>query len=602
MSITEHFPVNWDLDTLYPFPESDTFRELLSQVQTDLRQLAADSEALAVPESSVASAAMWGDFLERLSDIQMRLEDMHSFTGCHAAADAANQELQRLEGVLAALEPLRTQVLTNVELAIRETDDALLRNWRARDDRLTRDAFFIEEARLNGAFRLPKAEELLAAELDVDGRQAWSRLYDRLSGQLRIEIMERGEIVRKSPGQINFDSPERSVRQNNFFAAQRAWNTLADSCAEALNHIAGSRLTRYRRLNVHDHLDRPLRMNRMQRETLDSMWGTISECKPVLKRYLDAKARWLGLKQLAWYDVQAPVSAAAASLSADDLSYDDACRIVVESLQSFSPEFGEFAKRALTQGWVEVEDRPGKRQGGFCTGFPKKHQSRIFMTYRNTPDSMSTLAHELGHAYHSYVLRDQPPLLQEYPMNLAETASTFAEAILAERQLAQADTDDLRRSLLDQSLSDAVAFLMNIHARFLFEDRFHQERHATEVSAERLSQLMRDAQQEAYLNSLDPQGWYPEFWISKLHFYIASWPFYNFPYTFGYLLSLGLFELRDHVPDFPTRFRNLLIASGSRQAEETVAESFGFDLRQPDFWRTGLEVVERRVNQFVNLT
>ena len=213
---------------------------------------------------------------------------------------------------------------------------------------------------------------------------------------------------------------------------------------------------------------------------------------------------------------------------------------------------------------------------------------------------MSTLAHELGHAYHSYVLRDQPLLLQDYPMNLAETASTFAEAILVTQQFKTA-TDAQRLSMLDRMLSDAVAFLMNIHARFLFEDRYHQERAEGAVSTARFSELMLEAQQEAYCDALDDAGWYPEFWVSKLHFYIAGWPFYNFPYTFGYLLSLGIYRLSEELDNFPDRVREFLIATGSREAEVAVSEAFGEDLTDPTFWQRSLDVVEDRINQFLEL-
>lgn len=224
------------------------------------------------------------------------------------------------------------------------------------------------------------------------------------------------------------------------------------------------------------------------------------------------------------------------------------------------------------------------------------------MTFTNTPDSMSTLAHELGHAYHSWVLRDEPLLLQEYPMNLAETASTFAEAVLGDRRLADAESAESKLAILDNMLSDAVAFLMNIHARFLFEDRFHVERREGELSAGRFSELMLEAQKDAYLDALDPDGWYPGFWISKLHFYISGWPFYNFPYTFGYLLSQGLYALAsDAGPDFPQQYRDLLIATGNRETEEAVGSTFGYDLRQPDFWNRSLDIVESRVNEFVRL-
>ena len=211
----------------------------------------------------------------------------------------------------------------------------------------------------------------------------------------------------------------------------------------------------------------------MQRETLETMWTTIVERKGILTKYLTKKAELLGIEQLALYDLHAPVDFSQAP--AQKLTWENACRTVIQTFEEFSAELGTFAQQALEQRWIEAEDRSGKRQGGFCTGLPTKKQSRIFMTFTESAVDMSTLAHELGHAYHSHVLRDQPLLLQDYPMNLAETASTFAEAILGDRQLADAQDNAARLKLLDQMLGDAVAFLMNIHCRFLFENRFYQE-------------------------------------------------------------------------------------------------------------------------------
>src|SRR6185436_13237098 len=141
--------------------------------------------------------------------------------------------------------------------------------------------YFLITRRKNAALRLPKSQELLAADLAVDGIHAWGRLFDRLSGSLKVQ--EQGKLVTRSPGQVQFDSPQRTVRENNFFAADAAWATIADSCAEAINHIAGTRLTTYRHVGLRDHLEAPLRHNRMTRETLDSMWSTITAGKGVLK-------------------------------------------------------------------------------------------------------------------------------------------------------------------------------------------------------------------------------------------------------------------------------------------------------------------------------
>jgi oligoendopeptidase F len=598
MSTTSEFAITWELDSLAPHPESEGFRSLLNAYAQDLRQLAADSEQLPAVGAADAAAA-WASLVERYADVHGRTEDLHSFVGCHAAADAGNRHFQHLEGELSALSPLRQQVLTNLELQAAGAEEEEFASFVAASEPLRRNEFFLQECRRNGAFRLAKPEELLANALDVDGRHAWGRLYDRLSSELRVEVMEQGELVRKSPGQVSWDSAERTVRQNNFLASQKAWATIADSCADALNHIAGSRLTRYERLGVQDHLDLPLRLNRMGRQTLETMWSTISERKPVLTKYLARKAELLGLERLTWYDVTAPLDLS--RRPAQKLAWDEACRTVVQTFDEFSAELGDFARQAFAERWIEAEDRSGKRQGGFCTGFPGKRQSRIFMTFTESADSMSTLAHELGHAYHSHVLRDQPVLLQDYPMNLAETASTFAEAVLQDRQLVDAPDDAAQLKLLDQMLGDAVAFLMNIHCRFLFEDRFHRERSGGELSAQRLTELMLNAQREAYCEALADDGWYGGFWISKLHFYISGWPFYNFPYTFGYLLSLGVYRLRDQVDDFPRKVRDFLIATGCQQAEDAVEFAFGEDLRQPAFWNGSLDIVQQRVEQFLEL-
>ncbi|MEZ6057360.1 MAG: M3 family oligoendopeptidase [Planctomycetaceae bacterium] len=607
MSDSAAYPVNWNLDSLYPHPETSEFRVLLEQLQADLGQLAAESEDL--PSFDV-DPGRWREFLDRMAETFARYDDLSAFIGCHAAADAGNKLFQRIEGVLSALGPRREQTLTNVELGLKTITEHRLETIASGHDGLSEILFFLQECRRNAELRLPKQLELLAADLSVDGIHAWGRVYDRLSGDLRIQLMEQGEVVLKSPGQVQFDDAERSVRKNNFYAANKAWNSIAESCAEALNHISGARLTKYRRLGVRDYLDAPLRLNRMSRDTLDTMWSTVQSRKDCLLRYFDAKSQLLGLEKLSWYDIQAPIPAPILSTSrsashqaaASELSWDAACATVSKTLNEFSSDFGAFAENAMKTGWVEAENRGGKRQGGFCTGFPTRQQTRIFMTFTGSPDSMSTLAHELGHAYHSYVLREQPLLLRDYPMNLAETASTFAEAILGDRRLAEAQSRHEKLSILDNLCADGVSFLMNIHCRFLFEDRFHQERQNGEVSADRLYELMEAAQKEAYLNALDDNGWNPSFWISKLHFYISGWPFYNFPYTFGYLLSTGLYAMaREQGESFSEPYRQFLLATGCQQTEEAVQSSLGYDLTKPDFWNKSLDVIAGYVDQFVTL-
>ncbi|HET6423108.1 MAG TPA: M3 family oligoendopeptidase [Planctomycetaceae bacterium] len=598
---TGRYPLSWDLESLFPTPNTPTFRTTLDAFSSRIKSLAEDAEKL--PAFQASTVTEWENFLQKYETVDAQYTDLSAYIGCQSAGDAENKLYQQLEAELSALGPYRERLATTVEFALKELSNDDFQQAIAASTYLTKISYFLKLKRRQATFRLPREQELLAADLAVDGLHAWGRMYDRLSGALRVTVIEKGKPVQKSPGQVLFDSPQRTVRENNFFAVDAAWATIEDSCADAINHIAGTRLTTYRRLGLKDHLEAPLMYNRMSRATLDSMWSTITAHKPVLKDYLDCKARWLGLEKLTWYDLAAPLPSIPGTVVDDDISYDQACDWIVEAFEQFSPELGSFARMALTEKWVEAENRSGKRQGGFCTSLPTPKVSRIFMTYTNSADSMSTLAHELGHAYHSWVLRDEPVFLADYPMNLAETASTFAEAVLNEQRLQRAKTDYEKLALLDGLLGDAVAFLMNIHARFLFENAFHVERAREELTAKRFGELMEAAQKEAYLGALADGGWNPRFWASKLHFYITSLPFYNFPYTFGYLLSLGVYAVgRDAGPSFPAQYRQLLMATGCQDAEDAVQSTLGFDLRGGEFWTKSLSIITSRVQQFRELT
>jgi oligoendopeptidase F len=596
------YPQTWDLDSLYPHPETESFQALFTELEESFRDLAKSVGLLPPPSPAAEAGKAWIQFLDDWARLKARKNEVDTFIGCHAAADAANKVFRMYEARLSSLSPLEEQVATELEFSLQGCDAASLAEFIEAAPDLSRIAFFLRERQDASRFRLPKDQELLAADLSVDGLHAWGRLYDRISGDLRVRVMQRGEIVEKSPGQVQFDDPSRTVRENNFHASRIAWSTIADTCADALNHLSGTRLTKYRRLGLADHLAVPLHENRMQRETLETMWSEITAFKPLLAKYLAQKARLLKLEKPCWFDLQAPLPEKHLGEADPRIPYDTACEMILSAFGDFSPELSDFARMSLENSWVEADNRSGKRQGGFCAGLPLQQQSRIFMTYTSTADSMSTLAHELGHAYHSWVLKDEPLLLQDYPMNLAETASTFAESVLGEARLSSPG-EASQLAILDGMLADAVSFLMNIHARFLFEDRFHRERLKGELTPERFSELMAQAQREAYCDALDENGLYDQFWVSKLHFYISGYPFYNFPYTFGYLLSLGLYALADRFGDgFPERYRQLLINTGCMQAEEAVFRTFDQDLTKPDFWRNSLQVVGNRVHRFLELS
>ncbi|SET05642.1 oligoendopeptidase, pepF/M3 family [Salinibacillus kushneri] len=422
-------------------------------------------------------------------------------------------------------------------------------------------------------------------------------MYDTIVGSMTIPITIDGKTEELSVGQANnlstHGNPE--IRKEVFDRLEEAWSEKEELFAKTLNHLAGFRLHVYEKRGWDDFLKEPLEYNRMQKSTLQAMWNAISKHKKPFVDYLNKKAHLLGKDKLDWYDLNAP-------LSNDDetLSFQEGAQFILKHFHSFSPKMAQFAEKAFEEAWIEAEDRPGKRPGGFCTSFPLSGQSRIFMTYNGSMSNVATLAHELGHAFHSYTLQSMHPLNRNYAMNVAETASTFAESIVSDASVNEAKTAEQRKSLLEAKLQRSVAMFMNIHARFLFESRFYEERKQGIVPASRLNELMVEAQREAYAGAINEV--HPRFWASKLHFYITDVPFYNFPYTFGYLFSLSIYaKAREEGASYEEKYMALLRDTAIMPVEELVMKHLGEDITEESFWEKGIQLCIKDVEAFIEL-
>jgi oligoendopeptidase F len=310
---------------------------------------------------------------------------------------------------------------------------------------------------------------------------------------------------------------------------------------------------------------------------------------------LRLKARWLGVPALNWYDLSAPL----VPREENQFPWDDARRSVERAFARPYPELAEFVRMIFEKQWVDWEPRSGKRPGGFCTSSLLTNEARIFMTYRDTLGDVLTLAHEAGHAYHSYLMRDLRPYARSYPMTLAETASTFGELILTHGLLDDPSVTPMDKTrILDMEISHAAIYLLDIPTRFEFEKSLYEERGRGEVPLSRLKTLMVETQRRVFGDALAEGGEDPYFWASKLHFYITGVTFYNFPYTFGFLLSRGLYSMfREKGRPFLSRFEELLRLTGSDTAENVVRRTIGRDLESPDFWAEVLQSLEEPLGQ-----
>lgn len=591
----------WDLDQIFPggtkSGELQTKLQTLQQQMKAYKQILEDWNFEQDPDTAVLA-----EILEKQETIGKGLGQagtfVHMYHDAYMDDEHANVVMGQIMDLYSEIQKL-SNVFTKKLVAIADSDwQQLLAqdNWKE-------VAFALHEIREQGKRLLSEEEEKLIADLNKDGISAWSRLYDTVVSIMTIPFTDAdGKEQELSVGQAMnrmYADPDPVVRKQLFENWEAAWSKYAPIFADTLNHLDGYRITLQKAHQRDGYLDEPLEYNRMTKETLDAMWTAVAENKQPFVDFLQQKAALFGMEKLGWQDVDAPV--ALGDMEPTRFTYDEACDFVIENFATFGTELAEFSKHALENRWVEAEDRSNKRPGGYCTSLPEWKESRIFMTFTGSPNDTSTLAHELGHAFHSYVMRDLPALNQGYAMNVAETASTFAETIIGNATVKNAASPEEKISLLNAKLENATAMFMNIHARFLFEDAFYKERTKGIVSEKRLNELMLDAQKEAYADSLST--YHPHFWCSKLHFFMDSVPFYNFPYTFGFLFSLGIYaEYLKQPEGFEQKYIALLRDTGSMKVEDLAKKHLDVDLTNVDFWAAGIELMKQDAAEFIRLT
>jgi len=588
--------MRWSLENIYPGgAESGAFAAELEGLQRDIE---AFERSLRDAEDAPVTADRLEQWTQAAQSILARLREAESFTACLTAADVNDRRAAALDDRVKNLAAAYQAALTLYDRVLGAADEETWNDWLSSGTGPGAAAFYVAERRERAKEKLPPEQEALAGDLAVNGYHGWGELYHTVVGRTRFRAAdETGETKTYSAGQMQnlLSHGDRGVRRTAFEAWEAEWGRQADLCAEALNRIAGFRLKLYGRRGWNSVLKEPLDMNRMRRETLEAMWAAVDESRPALVRYLNRKAELLGVERLDWHDVEAPIGA-----SARTVPYGEAAVFIVDRFRQFSPDMAALAERAFRERWIEAEDRGGKRPGGFCTSFPIAGETRIFMTYSGTASNVSTLAHELGHAYHQHVMNDLPPFAQEYAMNVAETASTFAEWIVSDSAVQAASDPAEKLALLDDQLQRAVAFFMNIRARFLFETRFYERRREGLLSADELCALMEEAQREAYAGALGV--WHPHFWASKLHFYLTDVPFYNFPYTFGFLFSSGIYaRAAAEGPAFANRYAALLRDTGSMTVEDLAWKHLGVRLDDMAFWREAAAVPLKDIDTFLAL-
>ena len=480
---------------------------------------------------------------------------------------------------------------------------AAFKDWAARipdlmdivrgDDDLRDYEFYFSKTSDTSRYLLPGRGEEIMARMELSGGNAWSDLQSYLTSTVKVSY--NGSITNLPTIRNLAYDDDPAVRKAAYEAELACYDSIKDAVAFALNSIKLETISDCKLRGYASPLERTLKHSDMSRATLDAMLGAMDEYLPKFWQYMKAKAKALGHENgLPWYDLFAPMGK-----SAGKYTTADAREYLLKQFSTFDQELTDMVAEAFDHAWIDFYPRDGKTGGAFCSGVGCLGESRILTNFDGIFSDIVTLAHELGHAFHNWCLKDQRPMNRDYSMPVAETASTFNECIVMNAAIAAATDKEEKLALIENQLQDANQIICDIYSRFRFEAMVFEKRGSEFMHADQLCELMLKAQKQCYGDGLDHDVLHPYMWVCKSHYYGPT--FYNFPYAFGGLFARGLYaQYQKEGAAFVPKYKRLLRATAVSTAEDT-ARVAGIDLTDKDFWRSALQSLADQIDLFCQL-
>lgn len=596
----------WSLNTIFSSVKSSEYKKFTDDFETLLK----NSETF-FSESEKSQDSDFNGWLKNalafINDISFSSRTLSSYAYLIYSVDTTNTEYLNNITFVENLMIRASQISLRFQ-AILKNNSSKLESFFQKFPEYKSYEYLLNEEIEQTHHQMPAELEKLASELQQTGGNAWEKLHEQIISNLKDE--ETGKTFNEirndafsSSAELRFESYKKEIsllKQNEI------------AIAAALNNLKGETLALNKRRNFNEadgFLLRSLSSSRLSKKSLDALISAIEKSLPYWRKYFQAKSAYLkkhnltvskdNSKGLAFYDLFAPLFPAENSNSSKKWTFDEAVQYVIEKYYSFSKEMGDFATYAYKNNWIDSEIRPGKVGGAYDEDIPKGHQSRVMTNFTGTFSDVITLAHELGHAYHFSCMKNQPAIFYDYPMTLAETASTFAETIVKQDIINKSSGFD-RLQALELDLQDASQVLVDILSRFYFERSVFQERKNGELSAKDFCRLMIQAQNASYGDGLNSEI-HEYMWAVKSHYYSTGFDFYNYPYAFGQLFAMALYrQYKEKGEAFSKIYPQILSQTGNMSCED-LCKIAGLDIQNEKTWSDAIEIYKKEIENFCEL-
>lgn len=588
----------WQMHDAYgDSPEDERYRGAKASLLLGMESL----RSLMGQENTAADESLYLQAFELIDSILPRLLSLQAYLKC-LNAKASTEKSIAAENELSLIAGEFTALTTSVWRWSAEHFDDVKHN-----EVVERWSPTIHRERESWVNRLSEEDRQNWLEVGRPVMLSMMRLQKNLQKGIQWNVLnQKGEEVQITPStmvSILKGHPDEVLRKNTALSVSEYCSRLGDAYATALNTVHANRSIYLSRVQT-DELAVSLTQNAMSRDALEAMMSAIDIALPWLRKSVILRSRASGKENqsMPYWDLLAPAPAHQSLKEAGvrGIPYAQGIEMVKRALSQVHPEMGEFIQMMVDKGWIDAKALPSKIGGAFYTRFDELKMPRVFSTYMGSMTSVLQQAHELGHAFHYWVMRDLSVAYTQFPMTLTEMASTFNEALLRHQLFEEAGEEE-RYSMLWQEMRSAANFLFNTPTRYRFERLFIEARNENGlVSANDCKKLMRNAWEHYYGDTATVDEY---LWVHKAHFYKADDYLYNYPYTVGYLLSLTLMNAwEEDKAAFYDKYVAMLRETGVLTVDELIQKYFDADAKSTGFWLSALERVKHQIEAFEKAT
>ena len=456
---------------------------------------------------------------------------------------------------------------------------------------------FLEQERTYKPHRLSEPEEKILDEKANTGSRAFKRLFDEILNNVRFKIRLDGKNKSLSETEILalLYDPDRNKRKAGAKSLTVGLKENTHVLTFIFNNLVQDHAVNDRLRSFEDPMQSRNMSNEIDKPTLNSLMNSCERNYDMVDKYYGLKKKLLGIKKFYDYDRYAPIFH-----DSQIINYKKSKEIILGSFENFSPKMANIAQKFFDKNWIDAEVRDGKRGGAFSHGTVPSAHPYVFTNYTGRMRDVMTLAHELGHGIHQYLSRQQGYFHSDTPLTTAETASVFAEILVFHKLIKSERNPKTKLALICGKLEDIFATVFRQVVLTRFEESLHHSRRELgELTSEQINELWAKANSAMFGKSVEMTDDYRYWWMYIPHF-IHS-PFYCYAYSFGELLVLSLYsKYLNEGNVFVPRYVELL-SSGGSDSPDVLLERVGVNIKDPEFWQGGLDLLREMVNEALEL-